>query len=125
MNNIAWAREIMQERHGYTNVTDVEACLWEDIGDHLFYKVIDFGFRVAYWTTKHKELDTTTPEYLNYFKQSRAIAVENALHLACDGRKSYIELGILSDKEIVENCKKQLNLEQLAKNKPKMLKAAN
>lgn len=117
VNNIAWAKEIMAERHGYKNITDEEALLFEDLGEDHFYKVIDFAFRIAYWTIKHKELDPKSEQYKTYFREARKIAVENALDLTCQGRKDYVPLMFLTDGEIVNNAKKQLSLEVLARSK--------
>jgi hypothetical protein len=95
--------KIQLEREGYRNVTMAEAELYIRAGDKNFYKIIDEGFREAYWLCKHMEVFPGDPEFRPIYEAHRKTCVETTLQLYREKHEDYLELYILSDKDIVKS----------------------
>ena len=101
-------QRMQMEREGYKDVSEEEAELYASIGKRDFYKIVDFGFRNAYWSCKFMEVVPGDRNYREMFEFARKSAVRAALQVVYDGHSDYAVMVCMSDKEIVKTINEPL-----------------
>ena len=104
---------MQMEREGYKDISEKEAELYAVTGSKLFFKLMDFAFRDAYWICKFMEIYPNDANYVSTFQAIRRNVVGEALDLAYVDKGEYIELMILNDREIVEDINSEEAKEDL------------
>lgn len=113
MKDLKIAR-MQMERAGYRNITDQQVEVYAAIDNpKLYYKLVDYAFRTAYWVNKHVEIMPGDSNYNDTYLNCLRDTMEDAYDLITQGKESYLEFMILTDREIVNSFLNDLEEESI------------